>query len=122
MKILAALALCLVSTTGLAGTRILSERDLQKVGTIPFGPDAQTRLMGTHVVLGLYHGGTVVADYPCSDLCPERTIRVISIIPPEGKTCTDVDGVKTPVVVPLGIGLGEEKRCVPRPLITFPLH
>jgi hypothetical protein len=69
-----------------------------------------------HVDLGRYHGAPVVADFPCADVCPDNTTRIIHYELDDGQKCSSVGGAERTLTVPTGIGKSQEKFCVPRVL------
>jgi hypothetical protein len=91
----------------------LSDRDLRALDAAPFDKRA---MMGRHAVLGRHRGVRVVADYPCSDLCPQYTVRIIHYDVPPGSRCERIGGASVPRRVPVGIGVTMERFCVPRPI------
>jgi hypothetical protein len=34
-------------------------------------------MMNTKVSLGVHNGAPVIAEFPCSDICPDNTVRII---------------------------------------------
>ncbi|HEY1751484.1 MAG TPA: hypothetical protein VGG29_09475 [Caulobacteraceae bacterium] len=110
LALLAALAL---AAPALAQTRQLSDADLVAYAARPFDKEA---MMGRQVTLGLHNGAPVVADFPCSDLCPAYTVRIIHYEAPPGPACERIGGVTRNELVPRGIGVAEEPFCVPKPL------
>jgi hypothetical protein len=67
-------------------------------------------------VLGIHHGAKVVADFPCSDVCPQYTTRVIHYDVEPGPACEAIGGVTQARRIPMGIGSGERDYCVPKVL------
>lgn len=59
----------------------------------------------------------MVADYICSDLCPDHTVRVIRFDVPTEKACADIGGIEKIIVVPYGIGVANKIFCVPKVLV-----
>jgi hypothetical protein len=72
-------------------------------------------MMHQRVVLGLNHDTRVVAIFPCSDLCPQYTVRVIYYDVPLSR-CSAAGGVEQMLRVPRGIGSTLEPFCVPKVL------
>jgi hypothetical protein len=72
-------------------------------------------MMHKYVVLGLNHNTRVVAEFPCSDLCPQYTRRVIHY-DVDLSRCSAVGGVEKTLRVPRGLGFSPEPYCVPRVL------
>lgn len=73
-------------------------------------------MMYKHVELGIHHGAPVVADFPCADVCPDQTTRIIHYKLDDGQSCHAVGGVDRTISVPTGLGKSEQKFCVPRVL------
>jgi hypothetical protein len=59
----------------------------------------------------------VVADYPCSDLCPAATVRIIHYAVPADQ-CDRVGGALDNVHVPRGAGVRLTAFCRPPVLVT----
>jgi hypothetical protein len=72
-------------------------------------------------VVGLNHGVEVVADFPCSDLCPSYTVRMIHYDVPQER-CAEAGGVKVSLTVPHGIGVVQRGVCVPTALAPLYLR
>lgn len=73
-------------------------------------------LMHTTVELGRHHGQPVVAEFPCSDVCPQYTIRIIHYQLAAGASCDSVGGVRKEVLVPVAITVRPKTFCVPQAL------
>lgn len=73
-------------------------------------------LMGQTVELGRHHGVSVVAEFPCSDVCPQYTVRIIHYRLGEGADCASVGGVEESVGVPVAIAVLPRTFCVPKVL------
>lgn len=76
----------------------------------------QADKMFKHEVLGIHNGVRVLVDYPCSDLCPDYTTRIIHYDKPQTKSCAQIGGVLVMLDVPRGIGMDREQFCVPKVL------
>lgn len=81
-------------------------------------PWDKAALMHTTVEVGYYQGVAVVAEHPCSDVCPQYTIRVIHYQLPPGASCASVGGVEGKVLVPIAITVLPKTFCVPEPLVA----
>lgn len=75
-------------------------------------------LMNTTVVLGSYRGVPVVAEHPCSDVCPQYTVRIIHYQLPPDTSCASVGGVEKQVLVPIAIAVMPKTFCIPEPLVA----
>lgn len=71
-------------------------------------------MMHATVELGRHHGQKVVAEFPCSDVCPQYTKRIIHYQLDEGVSCASVGGVEKDVLVPVAITVRSKRFCVPR--------
>jgi hypothetical protein len=80
-------------------------------------PWDKAALMNTTVELGRYRNVPVVAEFPCSDVCPQYTVRVIHYRLPPKTTCASVGGVEKQVLVPIAIAVRTKTVCVPEPLV-----
>jgi len=100
----------LLAATGLIATAELSDDDVRRLATAPFDKGAK---MGRHDVLGIHHGLKLVADYPCSDVCPTYTTRVIHYDVVAGPTCEQAGGTTQARMVPTGIAVAKRDFCVP---------
>lgn len=81
-------------------------------------PWDKASLMGTTVVLGSYRGVSVVADHPCSDVCPQYTVRIIHYQLSADASCASVGGVEKQVLVPIAITVLPKTFCIPEPLVA----
>jgi hypothetical protein len=98
-----------------AKPRSLSDADLIAYAARPFD---RTAMMEQHIVVGIHHGVPVIADFPCSDVCPAYTIRIIHYDLAPGPDCTAAGGVVQSRRVPYSIAMIEKDFCIPRPLAT----
>jgi hypothetical protein len=81
-------------------------------------PWDKAALMNTTVELGRYRNVPVVAEFPCSDVCPQYTVRIIHYrLPPEA-SCASVGGVEKEVLVPIAITVRSKTFCIPEPLVA----
>ncbi len=81
-------------------------------------PWDKATLMHTTVDVGRYRGVPVIAEHPCSDVCPQYTVRIIHYqLPPEA-LCASVGGVEKEVLVPIAITVMPKTFCIPEPLVA----
>jgi len=76
----------------------------------------KAKMMHQTVVLGNHNGVSVIAEFPCSDLCPDYTTRIVRY-DIDISQCSSVGGVIQTMYVPRGIALVEEDYCVPKILV-----
>ena len=76
----------------------------------------QSEMMDKDLLLGSYHGNVVRVQFPCSDVCPMYTERIIFYDVPL-PACTFSGAEVKKVIVPEDIGAGLKDFCVPTILI-----
>jgi hypothetical protein len=81
-------------------------------------PWNKAALMHTTVEVGRYRNVPVVAEHPCSDVCPQYTVRIIHFRLPADASCASIGGVEKQVLVPIAIAVRSKTFCVPEPLVT----
>jgi hypothetical protein len=114
--LLALAALAVSACAGVAPAdpaRQLSDADLVAYANQPFDKAA---MMFKHVTLGVHHGQPVVADFPCGDICPDYTTRIIHYAVGPGPECSAGGGVVVTRGVPMGAAEGMREFCVPKVL------
>jgi hypothetical protein len=74
--------------------------------------------MHTTAEVGRYRGVPVVAEYPCSDVCPQYTVRIIHYQLPPDVSCASAGGVEKQVLVPIAIAVRSKTFCIPPPLVA----
>jgi hypothetical protein len=92
--------------------RAISDAELLDYAT---GPYDRAKMMGKRIVLGLNHDTRVIAIFPCSDVCPHYTTRVIHYDVPLAR-CAEVAGVEKMVPVPYAIAMIMQPFCIPKVL------
>lgn len=53
---------------------LLTDADIAAYAARPWDKAA---MMDRHILLGFHNGGRVVVDFPCGDVCPDYTTRII---------------------------------------------
>lgn len=91
----------------------LDDAALSAYAAKPFDKRA---MMGRTIDLGRNHGLPVVAEFPCSDVCPQYTVRIIHYRLPPGADCADAGGIRKSVLVPVAITVLAKDFCVPKAL------
>jgi hypothetical protein len=114
-RYLLALGACAATGAAAAQPRGLSDADLVAYAASPFDHLA---MMEKHVTVGLNHGVTVVADFPCSDICPQYTTRIIHYDVAPGARCTAAGGVTQTRRVPYSIAMIDKPFCIPKALAS----
>ena len=95
-----------------------SKMDSTALTTYAHRPWDKAALMHTTVDLGTYKGTPVVAEFPCSDVCPQYTKRIIHYRLPADTSCASVGGVEKEVLVPVAIAVMSKTFCIPEPLVA----
>ncbi len=75
----------------------------------------QSKKMHTQEILGYQNGTKVIVEYPCSDLCPEYTKRIIHYAV-DVENCAEADGIVKEISIPMGIAFGPKEFCIPKVL------
>jgi hypothetical protein len=89
----------------------LTDAQILAFAASPFDKAEKTGLIE---LLGYHHGQRVLVDYPCSDLCPHYTTRIIHYDAfPVTELCDAAGGVIRQLTIPIGIGVGQRPYCVP---------
>jgi hypothetical protein len=88
----------------------LTDRQLLRYATAAYD---ERKMMFTALSLGIHNGVPVVAEFPCADLCPGHTVRVIRYDLKEGDTCAGARGVEKRQPVPVLIGVVNRTFCFP---------
>ena len=102
---------CLIMATLTAcGARELSDADVLEYASSTYDKRA---MQGRTLVLGRHRGVEVLVEFPCADLCPAYTTRVVRYALPAGTECAAQGGVEKLISVPEGIGRKERSYCVP---------
>jgi len=110
---MAGLALALLASASNAAEDTLTDAALTAYAAQPFDRQA---MMGRQVVIGVHHGAKVVAEFPCSDVCPDYTTRIIHYDAAPGPACDAIGGVTAIRRVPFSIAVVEKPFCVPKVL------
>jgi 5,10-methylene-tetrahydrofolate dehydrogenase/methenyl tetrahydrofolate cyclohydrolase len=63
-------------------------------------------------------GTPVIAEFICSDVCPDYTVRVIRYELKKDQTCSRVGGVEKALRIPVGIAATDKKFCFPKVLVN----
>jgi len=105
------LAAAMTALTVACGPRLLTDSDLVEYAAARYDPG---KMEGKHLALGVHRGVPVVVDFPCSDVCPAYTTRIIHYDLEPDATCTDRGGVVVRIGTPVGIGFLPVPYCVPR--------
>ncbi|EIM03595.1 hypothetical protein LRK24_04540 [Rhodanobacter denitrificans] len=116
VTVFAAVAGMAIGATACAGTP--AQMDAAALQAWAGKPWDKAALMNTTVELGRYRNVPVVAEFPCSDVCPQYTVRIIHYqLPPEA-SCASVGGVEKEVLVPVAIAVMPKTFCIPEPLVA----
>ena len=100
LGIIAASCLCMVAAAPAAAPRHLDDAALRAYAGRPWSKAA---LMNRTVELGRLRGVPVVAEFPCADVCPQYTVRIIHYRLPADTSCSAMGGVERTVLVPVAI-------------------
>jgi hypothetical protein len=91
----------------------LSEETLLAYASAPYDR------VDKHIVsLGELNGIPVIAEFICSDVCPDYTVRVIRYDLNKDQTCNGSGGVEKALRIPAGIAATDKTFCFPKVLVT----
>ena len=110
-------ALLLAALAGAAQPGPISDARIAAIAASRFDRRA---MMFHHELLGLNRGMRVLADYPCSDVSPDATVRIIHYDRPPGPGCEAAGGVTASRMVPVSIAVMRRDFCVPAVLERGP--
>jgi len=71
------------------------------------------KMMFKEIILGTYNNTPVKVSFPCSDVCPNYTIRIIRY-DIELNKCDQANGVIKELNIPIGIAIQRQKFCLPK--------
>ena len=89
---------------------LLTDADIAAYAARPWDKAAMKDL---HILLGFHNGGRVVVDFPCGDVCPDYTTRIIHYAVAPGPGCGGLGGVLRYADVPTGLPANRRAFCVP---------
>ena len=115
LGIIAACCLCMAAAAHAAPPRGLDDAALRAYAGRPWSKAA---LMNRTVELGRLRGVPVVAEFPCADVCPQYTVRIIHYRLPADTRCSAVGGVERTVLVPVAIAMLSKTMCIPAALVA----
>jgi len=110
------------AATGAAADAVAGPKDLSDAALAAYAakPYDKAAMMERRVTLGRNHGVAVVADFPCSDVCPAYTVRIIHYDLAPGPACAAAGGVTEKRLVPFSIAVTEKAFCIPQALAGKP--
>jgi len=91
----------------------LSDEELLNYAKSPFD---KGKMMGKDFILGYHNGIPVRVSFPCSDICPDNTIRIIRYNVSLSE-CESVGGEIKSIYVPVGIGRMSKAFCFPKIIV-----
>ena len=106
-----------VAISASAGATAPAQMDTAALQAYAGKPWDKATMMNTTLELGRYRNVPVVAEFPCADVCPQYTVRIIHYRLPSDVSCTSVGGVEEQVLVPVAITVLPKTFCIPEPLV-----
>ena len=104
--------LLMFATSFCSNNNELSDREILSFAKSSY---EQREKMHTKEILGYHNGTEVIVEYPCSDLCPAYTKRIIHY-DVNVENCTEAVGVVKEISVPMGTAFGPKEFCIPKVL------
>ena len=96
----------------------LSDQQLLEYAQSDFN---QSEMMFKDIILGTYNNFPIRVTFPCSDVCPQATIRIIRY-DVNISECSNPDGVIKAIRVPVGIGVMAQDFCFPKVIVDNNLY
>ena len=107
---------CAATTQAAAPPKLRRVSDAELLRYAASGFDKR-KMMFRRETLGLHRGVSVVADFPCSDVCPVYTRRIVHYDVGPGD-CARVGGTVVAETYPLGIAVTKRDFCEPTILVV----
>lgn len=114
----AAVGIVVFATTAGACATAPTTTDAAALVAYADAPWNKAALAHSTIEVGRLNGIPVVADFPCADVCPQYTVRIIHYRLPPDASCASVGGVEKDVLVPVAITVMSRKFCIPEPLVA----
>ena len=89
----------------------ISDERLKELAQKPYN---KGQMVGKRILLGTQSDVKIFADFPCGDICPDYTSRIIHLDVTPGPTCTAAGGVNEDEGVSVGTSNTVAPFCVPR--------
>jgi len=93
--------------------RELSDKELLRYARSNFN---KSEMMFENIIIGRHNGTAVRVTFPCSDICPGNTMRVIRY-DVDIFECNNTGGLVKTIFIPRGIALMPEEFCFPKPIV-----
>jgi len=100
-------------TSQLPQNKTLSDEELLNYAKSSFDKE---KMMGKNFILGYHNGIPVRVSFPCSDVCPDYTIRIIRYDVSLGE-CELAGGEIKSIYVPFGEALKAKAFCFPKVIV-----
>ena len=79
------------------------------------------KMMFKEFTIGRNNGYPIKVSYPCSDICPQNTIRIIRYDVPVAE-CNKVGGVLKEIYVPFGLATSPQEFCFPKTMVDNKIY
>jgi hypothetical protein len=94
-----------------------SEVSDEEILAYAISPYNKYKIAQHRLVLGSRGGAIVLAEYICSDLCPEYTVRVVRYELSKDQNCSEVGGIEKEIRIPVAIAAMNKTFCFPKVLV-----
>lgn len=101
-----------------AGATASAQVDAAALQAYAGKPWDKATLMNSRVDVDRYQDVPVVAEFPCADVCPQYTVRIIHYRLSPDASCTSVGGVEKQVLASVAIAVLPKTFCIPEPLVA----
>lgn len=90
--------------------RVLTDEELLEYAQSSFD---KKEMMFKDMIIGTHNGTSVRVTFPCADLCPDYTTRVMRY-DVDVSQCASVGGAVKALYVPIAAGLANQTFCFPK--------
>jgi hypothetical protein len=98
--------------------KTISDEELLKYAQSSYD---KSKMMGQDIMIGSHNGIPVKVTFPCSDVCPDYTIRVIRY-DVELDKCEGIGGIKKAIYIPSGIAVVPRGFCFPKIIVSNKIY
>ena len=96
----------------------ISDEELLKYAESSFNKE---KMMFKEMIIGKHNGVPIKVSFPCSDLCPNYTIRIIRY-DVELDKCEEIGGIRKAIYVPFGIAMMPKGFCFPKIIVSNKIY
>ena len=110
-----ALVVFLLFLIGCTSSQNVTDQEILEYAQAAYNKE---EMMNQNIIIGMHNDLEVHAWFPCSDLCPEYTTRIIYYDTPK-EECLNKGGIIKTYLVPVAISVQEQEFCIPQILSNY---